>query len=95
MRNRQLIRQWAILKIMADTEMDPTIEDLSRIFLVSTKTIRRDLSGLKDVGFLQDEKLDTQFMRETEFRLERAAETNRMAKKVMDEVFEAVDRMRR
>jgi predicted DNA-binding transcriptional regulator YafY len=57
-RNAQLIRQWAILK-QIETNRWTTISDLAGNHIVSTKTIRRDLSALMEAGFpLYDERYD-------------------------------------
>jgi len=57
-RNAQLIRQWAILK-QIETNRWTTIVDLAEHHVVSTKTIRRDLSALMEAGFpLYDERYD-------------------------------------
>lgn len=57
-RNAQLIRQWAILK-QIETNRWTTITDLADHHVVSTKTIRRDLSALNEAGFpLYDERYD-------------------------------------
>lgn len=57
-RNAQLIRQWAILK-QIESNRWTTITDLADHHVVSTKTIRRDLSALNEAGFpLYDERYD-------------------------------------
>lgn len=55
MRNLQLIRQWKILKLFADMpseKIDIRYEELADVFGVSKKTIKRDLQGLQDAGFV-------------------------------------------
>lgn len=55
MRNNQLIRQWKILRYIANGHLDPVsleLPELSERFNKSYKTIRRDLQGLVDAGFL-------------------------------------------
>ncbi len=57
-RNAQLIRQWAILKLIESTRWS-TIPDLASRHDVSTKTIRRDLAALMEAGFpLYDERYE-------------------------------------
>ena len=50
-RNAQLIRQWAILK-QIETNRWTTISDLADSHVVSTKTIRRDLSGTSGLSLV-------------------------------------------
>src|SRR3990167_2228455 len=56
LRNRELVRQWKILRGIARgvIEHNPiNLDYLSDIFNCSTKTIRRDIDGLIRAGFLR------------------------------------------
>lgn len=62
MRNKEVIRQWTILKDIESARTGVTIHDLAGKVGVSTRTIRRDLTALQEAGFsLFDEgaELDT------------------------------------
>lgn len=50
-RNDQLVRQWKILRKLALSRFGYTLYDLSEMFQVSVRTIRRDLDCLNDAGF--------------------------------------------
>jgi predicted DNA-binding transcriptional regulator YafY len=49
-RNKEVIRQWTILKEL-ESSRRVTIDDLARRTRVSTRTIRRDLEALQTAGF--------------------------------------------
>ena len=63
-RNRELIRQWTLLKKVARIR-DRTIPKLATDLGVSTRTIRRDLAALQEAGFpIYDETINgTKFWR--------------------------------
>lgn len=50
MRNRQVVRQWAMLKALAGRR-DLTVERMSAEFGVSARTVRRDLEVLQEAQF--------------------------------------------
>lgn len=50
-RNRQLVRQLQILRRLASSRAPVTYYALAADFGVSTRTIRRDLAALQEVGF--------------------------------------------
>ena len=51
MRNQEVIRQWQILRDIESRRTGVTIQDLSALVGVSTRTIRRDLQALQEAGF--------------------------------------------
>jgi predicted DNA-binding transcriptional regulator YafY len=50
-RNKEVIRQWQILKDIESARTGVTIHDLANRAQVSTRTIRRDLAALQEAGF--------------------------------------------
>ena len=50
-RNRQLVRQWQILRCLAAARAGATYAAIANTFGVSTRTIRRDLAALQEAGF--------------------------------------------
>jgi proteasome accessory factor B len=58
-RNQEVIRQWTILQAIEATRLGLTIPTLAKDCGVSTRTIRRDLVALQEVGFpIYDEERD-------------------------------------
>jgi proteasome accessory factor B len=51
MRNKEVIRQWTLLKEIEAARTGMTIHDLAGKVHVSTRTIRRDLTALQEAGF--------------------------------------------
>lgn len=49
MRNQSLIRQWQLLKLLADKPATP--KELASHFTESPRTIYRDIEALKQAGF--------------------------------------------
>jgi proteasome accessory factor B len=57
-RNAEVIRQWKIL-LEIEASRRGTLDGLARMCSVTTRTIRRDMEALQEVGFpLYDEKVD-------------------------------------
>lgn len=57
MRNSQLIRQWKILKYIANGDfcvLELNLPELQEVFGKCHKTIRRDIHGLLEAGFLTE-----------------------------------------
>jgi predicted DNA-binding transcriptional regulator YafY len=50
-RNAEMIRQWEILRSLESSRYGKTIQELADDRLVTTRTIRRDLSALEQAGF--------------------------------------------
>jgi len=58
-RNAEVIRQWKIVRVIEASRFGETIDGLAEMTGVVTRTIRRDLQALQDVGFpLYDEDVD-------------------------------------
>src|SRR6516162_1453132 len=56
-RNAEVIRQWTILREVEQARGGVTIDELSTLCGVTTRTIRRDLQALEEAGFpLFDDK---------------------------------------
>jgi predicted DNA-binding transcriptional regulator YafY len=51
MRNKEIIRQWQILREVETRRAGVTIHELAGVAGVSTRTIRRDLQALQEAGF--------------------------------------------
>jgi predicted DNA-binding transcriptional regulator YafY len=49
--SKNLIRQWRMLKLLADAKTGYTVKELTAEMSVSQDTIRRDISDLRDSGF--------------------------------------------
>lgn len=59
MRNRELVRQWEILRALDSTPTGVTVRKLARLRNVVERTIRRDLDALQEAGFpLYSDKVD-------------------------------------
>jgi len=58
-RNREMVRQWQIVRAIEEARLGKTIAELAGEFSVHQRTIRRDLEALQRAGFpLYDEKRD-------------------------------------
>jgi predicted DNA-binding transcriptional regulator YafY len=58
-RNREMVRQWQIVRAIEEARFGRTIAELAAEFAVHQRTIRRDLEALQRAGFpLYDEKRD-------------------------------------
>ena len=53
-----LARQWRLLKLLTFTPKGFTVKELVAVLGMSEKTIRRDLTFLKQVGFNVSEKVE-------------------------------------
>src|SRR5690606_27664628 len=51
MRNREVIRQWNLLRTLDARRHGATVAELARELSVTTRTIWRDLAALQEVGF--------------------------------------------
>lgn len=63
MRNRQLIRQWAILRAMAASSRGVHFRELAFEHAVSVRTVRRDVDALQQAGFPVVERVADDFGR--------------------------------
>ncbi|MCA9085710.1 MAG: transcriptional regulator [Planctomycetaceae bacterium] len=49
--SKSIIRQWKLLRLLADARQGYTVRELQQEFSVSIETVRRDLNDLKQAGF--------------------------------------------
>jgi predicted DNA-binding transcriptional regulator YafY len=49
--SQQLLRQWKILQLLADSKVGYTIQELVETFDVSLRSIQRDIAVLQLAGF--------------------------------------------
>lgn len=68
MRNQQVIRQWGVLRSRARGRGN-TLRSLSGEFSVSSRTIRRDLNALQEVGFPILDEVDDESTKALRWRL--------------------------
>lgn len=58
-RNREIVRQWQVVRAIEEARLGKTIAELAAEFSVHQRTIRRDLEALQRAGFpLYDDKRD-------------------------------------